>query len=316
MEIKDRYNRSFKKLRISLTDLCNLACVYCTDSVSQIDFKKIKSHAKIKEYLKNVTQLHELCGFEAIRLTGGEPLLFNGIEYLIYELSQMGIPKIALTTNAVFLEDKAEVLKDAGLNSINISLDAIEEDAFYQITKRRNLDKVLRGIDKAQELHFGMKINAVIMKGLNDNQVLPLFKYFKQKEITIRYLEFMQMGYLHSEFEQNFFSQQQILDRLAGITDFYALERDPSSTSNYWITSDLYKFGIIANTTAPFCKDCDRLRLGNDMKIYGCLSNPNGFSVSEVKEKQELKTILEKALDQKQSLAFKGSELSMKYIGG
>jgi len=279
---------------------------------------KIKNQQKLKQYIQSVKALHEVCHFKKVRLTGGEPLLFQGIEYLIHELKEIGIPKITLTTNGVFLKEKAEALWMAGLKSINVSLDSLNQDTFFEITKRKNSQKVLDGIEEAKKIGFQIKLNTVVMKTVNEHEIIPLFLYAKERNIGIRYLEFMQMGYLREEFETYFFSSDLILKQLSQVAEFLPLEKEKNATANEWMTTDFYKFGIIANTTKPFCQDCDRLRLGSDMKLYGCLSNATGISVTPalLQNPEELQKSLALALSQKQKVAFTGSELSMKYIGG
>lgn len=315
--VKDDLGRTFGSLRVSLTDLCNLACTYCTSDNSKLSLKEISEHAKGQKYLAQVAALHEICNFKEIRLTGGEPLLFRGIENLVEAFVKMGIPKIKLTTNGTMLAKKAKLLKDAGLDTVNVSLDVLNEELFHKMSKRRNINKVLDGIDAAVEAGLSPKINTVVMKGINTTEIVPLFNYFRERKIRIRFLEFMQMGELRHEYDRYFVPQAEILKQISSVAKFTAVERPNSATANYWETEDGYQFGIIANTSRPFCHDCDRLRIGNDGKIYGCLSNPEGltFDPSENNKEQTI-ALLERTLAMKQRLEFKGSELSMKFIGG
>ncbi len=261
--------------------------------------------------------LHDKLNFENIRLTGGEPLLFKDINLLIKTIKyQTGIEDIKLTTNGYLLESMAQGLKEAGLTYMNISLDAINEDVFHKISRRKNLNKILKGIDKAKELGFHIKINSVIMKGVNDSEILALFDYAKSKAISIRFLELMKMGYLYNHSDAGFFSQENILKSISQKYEFYQLERKAHSTANEWITDDGYVFGIIANESMPFCSDCDRLRLDNFGNIYGCLSNnlPIHIEANEPPDSLDEKLLL--ALSHKQAVKFMGSDLSMLSIGG
>lgn len=315
--ITDELGRSFGSLRISLTDLCNLACTYCTPDDTRLSVKQITQQKKGKQYLAQVRGLHDVCNFKEVRLTGGEPLLFHGIEVLIAELRNMGIPKVKLTTNGLLLGKMASKLKAAGLENVNISLDTIDAELYKTMSRRNNLNQVLRGIDIAHELGLRPKINTVIMKGVNDQQIVPLFRYFREKGIAIRFLEFMQMGHLHHEYERYFYPQAEILKQIATETKFDLVQRPKASTANYWRTSEGYQFGIIANTSRPFCEDCDRLRIGSNGLVYGCLSNDKGFSYDpNLSSQHDTKHILKQALAQKQKNEFTGSELSMKFIGG
>ena len=317
--IKDHYGRTFETLRISLTDVCNLACQYCVEddsTASDQQLSELRAAGQVTRIVRSVGAINQLSPLKNVRLTGGEPMLFSGLSDLIRRLKGIGIPHVSMTTNAVFLGKKAEELKAAGLDRVNISLDAVTRDSFAEITRKKNFNKVLEGIEAS--LYFGLepKINAVIMKGVNDHQVLPLFEFAKERNISIRYLEVMKMGHMADQFESNFFSQEDILSRIQIKYDVYPVERQKASTANYWLTDDLYKFGIIANESAPFCKDCDRLRLDHSGKIFGCLSNSEGVKLTSPDPSAGLREKLEFALGQKQAIQFKGSELIMKNIGG
>ncbi len=315
--IKDDLGRTFGSLRISLTDLCNLACTYCTPDDKRLSVKEISEQIKGRKYLKQVKALHEICHFEEVRLTGGEPLLFQGIEVLISELKKIGLPKVKLTTNGVVLGAKARLLKQAGLENVNVSLDALDKDRYSAMSRRNNLSQVLKSIEIAKLEGLNPKVNAVIMRGINEDQIIPLFNYFHERRIPLRYLEFMQMGHLHTDYERYLYSQAEILEKLSQEANFIPLERPKASTANYWQLSDGYQFGIIANTSRPFCEDCDRLRIGSDGKVYGCLSNEVGFDYDpDLSTKEQTIRLLENALALKQRLSFQGSELSMKFIGG
>ena len=160
-----------------------------------------------------------------------------------------------------------------------------------------------------------MKLNAVILKGINDTQVIPLMEYAYSKNIVIRFLEVMAMGHLHQDPWKYFYGQQQILQTIATKYSYRQLTREAASTSNYWITDDQQKFGIIANESSPFCHDCNRLRLDSEGRLFGCLSNNNGIDARNL-DREQMIYALKSALAQKQSLKFIGSELSMLQIGG
>jgi cyclic pyranopterin phosphate synthase len=313
--IKDDLNRKFGSLRISLTKSCNFACIYCTDdtALSKINSKKELS---IKELLKIVARLHLQLNLTTVRLTGGEPLLYQKLEMLISGLKQLGIPHLKMTSNAYLLATKAKALKEAGLQEINISLDAIDDASFFKITKRDKLHNVLAGIDEALKLGIKVKLNAVIMNGENNHQIMPLFNYAKAKNITIRFLETMAMGHLHLQQNEYLFTQAQILELISSYYPIVALARENSATANYWQTSCGYIFGIIANTSTPFCSDCNRLRLDQEGKVYGCLSNSQGFQINSNQSNLEWDNQLQNAMSQKQNINFIGSKMSMMAIGG
>ncbi len=310
--------RQFKKLRISLTDTCNLACTYCVpENLGLETHYKPDKQLSTKEYLAIIKGLHKACNLSKVRLTGGEPLLYLDIENLIKGIRQIGIEQVGITSNGTFLKKLASNLKTAGLNSINVSLDAIDKEIFFKLTRKPELQKTLDGIDAALRENLELKLNAVILKDLNEKQIIPLIEYGIQKGVPVRFLELMKMGYLHHNFNQYFVSQRQILNIIKEKYKIEPVHREEGSTANYWTIMGLnYQFGIIANETVPFCSDCDRLRLDSYGNIFGCISASDGIPILEkIKQNKEIKTILQKAKEQKQH-HFIGSELSMRYLGG
>nr|WP_294899697.1 GTP 3',8-cyclase MoaA [uncultured Pedobacter sp.] len=313
--IKDHFNRTFKTLRISLLNQCNFGCVYCTDDLDN-DNQKRNTGLKPDELLNLVQKLHTSLNLKSVRLTGGEPLLYPHLEYLISGLYLMGIDEIKMTSNSFLLEKKAKSLFDAGLREINISLDAADGADFFKMTRRDKFEEVKNGIDVAIKAGIKVKLNSVLMKGINDNQIIPLLAFAKQRNIPIRFLEVMAMGHLHDRKDDFLFSQQEILSRIAEYHQFTALPRQPSATANYWQTAEGAIFGIIANSSEPFCGDCNRLRLDHEGNIYGCLSVNEPISLKGVDSADQFQNKLLRALKQKQEVKFIGSKLTMLEIGG
>jgi len=317
--IKDQQHRTFEKLRISLNEHCNFNCTYCVDpEVGKKHWDNVQSgKLKSDDYINIVKKLREFIPIDYIRLTGGEPLLYKDLDNLIGGLKKIGISKVSLTTNAFLLESQVKRLHDAGLDSINISLDAVETDAFKKISGEVDLDRVLRGIERAVILGLSLKLNSVIMKGFNDHQVLPLIEFGRTLNISIRYIELMKMGWVTNKFEEYFYSANEILKNIGAKYTFSELNRAKSSTANLWEINDGYRFGIIANETKPFCHDCNRLRLDSKGNIYGCLSNPIGFPIyNDLHNETHVEEKLRMALGQKQKVKFTGSNMSMLKIGG
>ena len=311
--------RTFKKLRISLIDTCNLACTYCVPEKLGLHVpQKESNHLNTDDYLRIVQQLHTNLHLSKIRLTGGEPLLYFDIENLIAGLKNLGIDDIGMTTNGYFLKKTAKNLKSAGLSHINISLDALNDDLFKKMTRKPYLKKTLEGIDAALNAGFDIKLNAVVLKGINESQILPLLKYGMERGIPVRFLELMKMGYLHHSFKNYYFSQEDILANIEQEYGVMRTKHDLGSTANYWqVENTNYQFGIIANESEPFCSDCDRLRLDSYGNLFGCISAAKGIPVlAAVNRNESLTPILAAALKQKQKLKFIGSELSMQYLGG
>lgn len=316
--INDRLGRSFKKLRISLTNSCNLSCVYCVSDEKKGE-QQVASRVSVEKLIDIVRHIHQLSPLDTIRLTGGEPTLFQNLIPFIEALIAIGIKDIRMTTNGVLLKKFIPELKRLGVCRINISLDAVEEETFRKISKKNTLSTILDAIDESIAEGLSIKINTVIIKSINVDQLLPIFEYTKKRNISIRFLELMQMGPLYQQhsFKENFFSEKNLLELLAKHYTFSPLPRMPFSTTRYWITSDGYLFGSIANESVPFCKDCDRLRLDSYGNIYGCLSKNNPISLSEqYTQPVQLHSKLQEAMDDKQLTKFTGSNLPMITIGG
>jgi cyclic pyranopterin phosphate synthase len=325
--IRDKYGRTFRTLRVSLLSHCNLGCVYCVAGEPGVSEgqggsegmgvgERLGRSPGAPELLEIIRRLHGQLGLETVRLTGGEPLLYSGLVGLVEGLRSMDIPRIKLTTNGSLLERKAVALKQAGLQSINVSLDAVDEEAFARMSRRNLVERVVRGIDAALDTGLAVKVNAVVMKGMNDEQVLPLLEFAFKRGITIRFLEVMAMGHLYHHSERYLVTQQDILRMIGERYELTPLERESSSTARYWVTDRGQRFGIIANESEPFCRDCDRLRLDSSGRIYGCLSNNHPIALGSGESAAEWDGKLRQALGQKQALRFTGSELSMLQIGG
>jgi cyclic pyranopterin phosphate synthase len=314
--ITDQYGRSFKTLRVSLLNRCNLGCVYCS-SGEEIAKTQVREKAmSSSDLLQIIEKLHGELQFDTIRLTGGEPLLYTNLIEVIEGIKALGIGEIKLTTNGFLLERMAFQMKQAGMKSINVSLDAMDEDVFFLMSKRNNVSRILNGIEAAIKVGLQVKINTVLMKGINETQLLPLLEYAFVRKLPIRFLEVMAMGHLHRHSKKYLFTQHEILEVISTRHQFFPLNRNASSTANYWQTDQGNIFGIIANESEPFCHDCNRLRLDSQGNIYGCLSSNQPVSLVGINDLVELNKKLQEALLQKQPLKFTGSELSMLDIGG
>lgn len=322
-KIEDSLGRRFEKLRISLLNECNFSCVYCvsedfgTFSVKAIRKPSADRSLAPDEFVKLIAAVHRLTGLKTVRLTGGEPLLYSNLFHLIKHIRNIGIPDIRLTTNAYFLKERAEKLLEAGVKSINISVDAIDREIFGEISRHPNTSRVFQGIEAAVKTGMNVKLNAVIMRGKNDSQIIPLLDYATGLGVKIRFLELMKMGHLYHSENDLFFPE---IEMLSVIQEKYTIEplaREHAETSNYWRTSGGGIFGIIANESTPFCHDCNRLRMDSNGYFYGCLSHAHGEKLSPFIHNDELLTEkLKGLLRLKQPVRFHGSELSMRNIGG
>jgi cyclic pyranopterin phosphate synthase len=317
--INDKYGRTFRTLRVSLLQHCNLGCVYCVageDELKQANTSHEGKSLGAEELLAIIRRLHGQLQLENIRLTGGEPLLYPGLAALVRGIRAAGIPDIRLTTNGFLLERQAAQLKEAGLEAVNVSIDAVDEEVFFQMSRRHSVDRVIRGIDAALRAGLDVKLNTVVMKGINDSQILPLLGLAFSRGVKLRFLEVMAMGHLYQDSGRFLVSQEEILRVVGTRYRFEPLTRVAAATARYWRTDEGHVFGVIANESEPFCQDCDRLRLDSQGRIYGCLSSnhPIGLELQEGEETWTEK--LAAALEQKQPLRFTGSDLSMLKIGG
>lgn len=307
--------RSFSVLRVSLLDTCNFACTYCVCEDQIAPGKTEEPTLSVYELLGLIGSLHQTLNLQTVRLTGGEPLLYPKLTELIAGIRSLGIRDIKMTTNGFLLARKLEALKRAGLQSINVSLDALDERCFFRMTKRTGVTRVVDGILTAKDAGVDVKINTVVMRGENDSEILPLLDFAFSHGIKIRFLELMGMGHLYGNADRKFFSKQEMLTEIASRYQVQALAKRHGETATYWTTPCGNSFGIIANESHPFCSDCNRLRLDVKGNIYGCLSSNAPISIADIKTQEGLEASLWAALEQKQ-LKFSGSNMSMLTIGG
>ncbi len=323
VKIEDKLGRRFEKLRISLLNSCNFSCIYCVEeepggiSIVKPAGSAPEDQLDVDEFTRLIAAVHRLTNLKSIRLTGGEPLLYPNLYPLVRNIQTIGITDIRLTTNAYYLPGKASKLFDAGIKSVNISIDAIDEQIFGKVARHSNTSRVFQGIEAAVKAGMNVKLNAVIMRGKNDSQIIPLLDYAAGLGVKIRFLELMKMGHLYHKQNGLFFSEREILDTIRQESDIKELPRKHAETAHYWSTSEGGVFGIIANESTPFCHDCNRLRMDSNGYFYGCLSNSHGEKLSPfINNDEQLTEKLKELLRLKQPVKFHGSELSMRNIGG
>ena len=316
--MKASHDRDIQKLRISLTDACNFRCLYCMPEHST--FMPRENHLTFREILTLVKELRTLIPLTHIRLTGGEPLLRPNIHELIYELKLMGIENVGLTTNGYYLSPQLEKLKQAGLDSINLSLDSLEKKSFYSMASLKDhgaFEKTLSSLDRALELGFKVKTNTVVMKGINDDQIIPILEDSKRKGYYPRFLELMSLGE-GRKLQDHFFSMQSILSVIHQSFGRSRIVGSPSDSTSVNLKTDTgYTFGVIASESEPFCQNCSRLRLSADGQLFGCLMKNEGLSIkSFFSDPSTLKNILEQAILMKPIYRIYSSETVMHSIGG
>ena len=320
--VTDRFGRTFKSLRVSLTGLCNLACTYCVPEKKC--HKEPEVSLSIDELLKVIGWLKEILGLTKIRLTGGEPLISPIFNKMLENVSKLGFEDLSLTTNGQILKKKIPFLVDYGVKRINVSLDNLVEKKFNQNTRGGSLNKTLEGINEALRHKIQIKLNVVPMKGVNEEEILDLLDFALEKGIELRYIELMQMGHLSDRetYEKHLIPIAEIFEIIASKYQFEKASASLDSTSSRYLIKDKGTFGVIANESAPFCAHCNRLRLTSTGFIHGCLSSNERFSVrpllnlDEIVAKKELVKILNQALHTKREISFDGSQTLMRQVGG
>ncbi|MGM8213921.1 GTP 3',8-cyclase MoaA [Virgibacillus sp. W0430] len=332
---KDQYGRLLKDLRISVIDQCNLRCTYCMPKeIFGPDYPFLSPNALLEfdEIERLATQFAQL-GVNKIRLTGGEPLMRKNLDQLIAKLTAIsGIDDIALTTNAIFLPRDAKKLKAAGLERVNISLDAIEDDVFKKINGRGvGTLPVLKGIEAAQTAGLGIKVNMVVKKGMNDSQIVPMARYFKNKGIILRFIEFMDVGNHNAWDLKNVISKQQIVNTIHKEMPLEAVEENyyGEVASRFQYKDGTGEIGVISSVTDSFCGTCTRIRLSADGKLYTCLFASEGYDIKQklrdgIKD-EELKEVLaalwgrrkDRYSDERGAIKHADrKKIEMSYIGG
>ncbi|MCW1242508.1 GTP 3',8-cyclase MoaA [Bacillus pretiosus] len=281
-KMKDSLERPLQDLRISVIDRCNFRCTYCMPAeVFGSDYAFLQ-----EEFLLTFNEIERLArlfismGVEKIRLTGGEPLLRKDLPKLIARFTKLeGLKDIGLTTNGIHLAKQAKALKDAGLKRVNISLDAIEDHVFQKINGRNVSTKpVLKGIEAAKAAGLEVKVNMVVKKGMNDSQILPMAQYFKEQEIQLRFIEFMDVGSTNGWNFEQVITKEQLIEKINRV---YPIE--PVQPRYFGEVAKLYRYvgsdaevGFITSVSESFCSSCTRARISADGKFYTCLFGEKG----------------------------------------
>ncbi len=267
--MRDNHGREVNYLRISVTDRCNLRCVYCMpeEGVESLNHQDI---LRFEDTLK-IIKVSSTLGINKIRYTGGEPLVMKDIDKLIYETSKIqGIDDISITTNGILLSDMAEDLKKAGLNRVNISLDTLNSDKFKSITRIGNLDKVMESIYKCLSLGIKpIKINTVLLRGINDSEFVDFLNLIREIPVEVRFIELMPIGEGVKMYEKNKFSFMELLELHPELTQ---IQTQKSSTAQlYNLEGAKGKIGFISPVTCKFCSDCNKIRLTSTGTLKQCL---------------------------------------------
>jgi GTP 3',8-cyclase len=270
----DRFGRVHTNLRVSVTDRCNIRCFYCMPA-ENVRFRpraEILSFEEIERFVRVATTL----GVNQVRLTGGEPLVRRDLARLVARLARMpGVDDLALTTNGILLGEQAADLRSAGLNRLNISLDALSEQVFERISRRRGLNKVLEGIFAAIRAGFErIRLNAVSIRGLTESEIVPLARFARQHKLELRFIEYMPLDAEEHWTHDDVLSGEEvrsILDERIGKLEPVADQSPHQPATDFEYAEGGGRVGFINSVTQPFCEGCDRLRITADGKIRNCL---------------------------------------------
>ena len=277
MDLVDSFGRVVRDLRISVTDRCNFRCTYCmpAEGMTWLDRSEVLTYEEIERVARICV---EKFGVDSLRLTGGEPTVRAHLPQLISKLAALRLPDgtkpdIALTTNGATLRNIALELRNAGLDRINVSLDSLKPERFFAMTRRDELHNVLAGIAEAQIAGFSpMKVNAVVERGANDDEILDLVRYGRDNDVEVRFIEFMPLD-ATNEWERNkVVSQDEIVATIAAEFPLELMPARGAAPADRWRFLDgKGTVGVIPSVTHPFCGDCDRVRLTSDGQFRTCL---------------------------------------------
>lgn len=274
-DLVDPFGRTVRDLRISVTDRCNFRCQYCmpAEGMQWLPREEILSFEEIERFARICIQAF---GFNGIRLTGGEPLVRAHLPELVQRLARLGVD-VALTTNGATLRLHASALADAGLKRINISLDSLQKERFLELTRRDELDRVLDGIDAALDAGLNpVKINAVMMRGINDDEIVDFAEFGRNKGVTVRFIEFMPLEAGDVWNEGLVVPAQEIVETINRVLPLEPVVRGNEPAERWRYSDGNGEVGVIASVTKPFCGNCDRVRLTAEGQFRTCL-----FAVDE-----------------------------------
>jgi cyclic pyranopterin phosphate synthase len=267
----DPFARRVKDLRVSITDRCNFRCAYCMpeEGMQWLPREELLTYEEIARIARVCVARY---GFEAIRVTGGEPLVRAHVTRLVQLLAPLGVD-IAMTTNGVRLGELAHDLAEAGLRRINVSLDSLRRERFFALTKRDELDRVLAGIDAAR--HAGLdpvKVNVVVMRGINDDEVVDLARFGRDKGVGVRFIEFMPLDAQGEWSHDKVVPAREILDRIDAVFPLEPGDPDHVEPAERFVFRDgVGDIGVISSVSEPFCESCDRVRVTAEGQFRTCL---------------------------------------------
>ncbi len=308
----DAHMRSMKKLRVSLLDACNFRCIYCMPENASFSTKESRiPYQGLVSIIENFVKL----GISEIRLTGGEPTLSPDFMNIVRAINHLPLEKLAVTTNGLTFKKFASELANTNLKSVNFSLDTLQAKKFHNITKVDGFNKVMESIDLALAYGFSVKINAVIMKNVNSDEILDFVEFSKKKNIEVRFLETMNIGVVKPHFDRWFMSADEMM---AQIQTEHKMTLKPSpkdSTSENFILDNGARIGFIASESKPFCSGCSRLRLDAKGEVHPCLFKNDGISLVDI-PLTDYQNLMPNLIAKKPMHRIKVQETPMYQLGG
>ncbi|MFP6175434.1 GTP 3',8-cyclase MoaA [Helicobacter pylori] len=292
----DSFNRVIDYIRVSVTKQCNFRCQYCMPAtpLNFFDDEELLPLDNVLEFLK--IAIDE--GVKKIRITGGEPLLRKGLDEFIAKLHAYNKEvALVLSTNGFLLKKMAKDLKKAGLSQVNVSLDSLKSDRVLKISQKDALKNTLEGIEESLKVGLKLKLNTVVMKSVNDDEILDLLEYAKNRCIQIRYIEFMENT--HAKSLVKGLKEEEILDLIAQKYKIMETEKPKQGSSKIYTLENSYQFGIIAPHSDDFCQSCNRIRLASDGKICPCLYYQDAIDAKEAiinKDAKNIKRLLKQSV--------------------
>ena len=298
MNVRDKFKRPIKDLRISVIDKCNFRCPYCMPKeIFGERYQFLKNNELLSfEEIYEITKIFAKIGVEKLRITGGEPLLRKDLNLLIKDLKSIdNIKEIALTTNGFLLKKHAQSLRESGLDRLTVSLDSLNSDSYKKLNGQNlDLNKTLESIEFANYVGFeNIKINTVVMKGVNEDQIIKLAEFGRKNNLIIRYIEYMDVGNINGWKPEDVVSAKEIIKIIEKKYKLSPLESNyyGEVASRYGFEDGVGEIGIISSVSKPFCSDCTRSRITADGLMYTCLFTNKGHDLRTQIRKNSLKDL-------------------------
>lgn len=282
--LKDSRGRIAKKVRISVTDRCNFTCLFCMPNRHEVKWFPKRDILSFEE-ITRIVRILASEGVEKARITGGEPLVRMEVEKLVSQVTAVdGIKEVDMTTNGFFLKEKAKLLKSAGLKGVTVSLHSLRRERFAEISGMDALPRVLEGIEEALNVGLSpVKINTVAIRGYNDDEVIEIVDFARERNISVRFIEFMPLDGLGKWSSERLVSGREIVSIVGRKYQLIPQGREVGATANLYRFADgKGELGLITPMTEPFCDDCDRMRLTADGKLLTCLFDTKYFDLKEL----------------------------------